>query len=335
MLVAGCYRSHELGPADRPIPRDAGTDLGRDARPPRDLAPPDPPDLPLRDGVYWTLEETEPWLSIPHELGCIVHEGGRITVEVGYAIDTQCDHAGPVTVDRAGGGTYVVRAFYWRRHDPDPEACSGITWAEERHLVVEAPDEGTYRFETATGGAVASVAVMRDSADCAGGGEGAPCVVDCQCAGDLVCVPGVGDFVECHGGRCQRPCDLPNAPEGTVYAPHLDCPPTHACSSASGLAAPTCAPLAGDGCAEVPSHCGPGTGCPPIGVISECSWQIELNARVRHPCGSDADCGEGLHCVEHETGERSCEIPCFTHRMACPPMHACSPTRWVCEWLGE
>jgi len=278
------------------------------------------------------------FLAIPHELGCRVHDGGRVAVQVRVPIDSVCDHVGPVEVERADDGTFVVRAFVWREHRLDPGECLGITALEERHLVLEAT-AGTFRARTESGASEVTVEVAPptpDSPPCSGAGDrDARCIRDCECAGDLVCVPEAGDFVMCDGGRCGEPCDPQDGVNPAVYARHLDCEATSACASRAGLAAPTCDVIDDDGCFRAPDACGPGTQCPPTGALSECTWELELRASNRHPCGSDADCDAGLYCVEHADGRRRCDAPCFTPGMRCPVMHECRGPSWVCEWIGE
>jgi len=347
VLASGCYERHGASGLAPPAPVDAGG-LGRDAGPPardadpapgRDAGPRDPDAGPRRDGDYWELvERPDAFLAIPHELGCRVHDGGRVVVAVRTPVDTVCDHGGPVEAEQADDGTWIIRAYLWRHHRRDPDECLGITAIEERHLVLEAVG-GSFRAEVASGSSAVTLDVAPpapDSPPCSGAGApGARCIRDCECAGDLVCVPEAGDFVMCDGGRCAEPCDPQGGTNPPIYGRHLDCESVEACRTRDGLAAPTCGPITDDGCFRDPAACGPGTLCPPTGVVSECTWELELRGSNRHACGSDADCDPGLYCVEHADDARRCDVPCFTQGMRCPFMHECRRPDWVCEWIGE
>ncbi len=345
--LPGCYLWHagEARPdrpppdASLPDPIDAGVPVRLDAGARDAGLPPARDGGPPRDGVHWVLVPRDPFLHIPHELGCTVHDGGRVVVNVSIPYFDVCDHGGIVETERADDGTVIVRGWVWRQMHRDPDAaCPGITAIATRSLVLEA-SAGPFRVETADGGSRAMVGVAPPAPDdppCTGRGAfEAPCLRDCECERGLVCVPEAGDFVECHGGRCGEPCDLQGGSLRALYGQHFDCPSIEECRSRGGLSAPTCGRIEGDGCLDDSIGCGPGTVCPPTGVVSECTWTLALNGSVRHECGSDADCSEGLYCVERRDGFRRCEVPCLSPGMLCPPMHACGLPDWICEWLGE
>ncbi len=329
VAASGCYRSHgrapgaDAGPqpvdAGRPPRRDGGRDAGRDAG--------------LRGGSYWALEPRVAQVSFPHELGCAQVAGGSLAIRVTATIASECEHAGPVEVEERADGTFVVHAFVWVEHRASPGECPGIADQMERIVLVEARG-GRARVEDALSGASAEIDVgLVDGGPCGGGGDrGAACIRDCDCRSGLRCVPDLGDFVECFGGRCGDPCNLLGSAVSPVYPRNLDCPPTLDCARTGG-ASPTCVRTP-DLCTE-DAQCRDGLECP-VRDLMDCEWSVVLSSTTRHPCAGDDDCDRGMYCVEHAGGERRCDVPCFTNDMRCPAMHACQPRAgWVCEWLGE
>lgn len=331
-LVPGCYLSHGLGDAPPP-PSDAGsrldsgrivprTDGGRDAAP--------------RDGDYWTLEVRGARLGIAHELGCTQFEGGRIALVVTTPIETLCEHAGPVGTVVADDGTVVVTAYVWVEHRGDPSACPMVSDTTSHRTVLLPAHEGWFRARTEGFSPVELRVGAIDDLPCTfAGSRDAPCRLDCECNDGRVCIPQLGDFVACEGGHCGDPCQPPTYGIPSVYGDHLECDASEQCRSGPALAMFSCQPIEGGGCDPSGAACGPGLVCPPTGEVTECQWDIALNGANRHSCRGNSECDRGLFCVEHATGERRCEVPCFTNEMGCPFMHVCEADRWVCEWLGE
>lgn len=310
-FFTGCYLSHPAGPR-----ADAAVD-----GPSRDVSA----DAPRPRGAYWTLERRAARLAIPHALGCDQSEGGRVAVEATVPIESECVHLGPVEVTAAPESLFVITAWVWVEHRDD---CRPVTAIAETTVLLPA-HEGTLTAVEELGGTSVEyrVAAIDDLPCTRAGLAGSPCRLDCECAGDLVCIPEVGDFVACDGSVCGDPC-VPAATLEPVYGVHLECSEREECVAVG--AAASCRPVT-VGCA--PSTCGPGLVCPDA-APAQCMWSIELSAAVRHPCETDGDCDAGLHCVQ-AAGARSCEVPCATAEMRCPVMHACTSERWVCEWLGE
>lgn len=333
--ASGCYLAHGRAPgADSgPQPRDAGRDArprppdaGRDTGPrPRDAGP--------RGGSVWTLEPREASVGFPHEVGCTQVSGGSLAIRVSSPLHSECEHAGPVEVEERADGTLVVRAFVWVEHRPSTDACAPLA-ARTRRTVLVAARGGRARVEDALSGASAELTVpLVEGGPCAGSAErGEECVRDCDCRGAMRCVPDLGDFAECFGGRCGDPCDELGGSAAPVYPRHLDCPFAHECRQEGG-ASGSCV-LSADLCRS-DAECGPGLSCP-IRDRMDCEWSVRLSSSTRRPCDGDDDCEGGMYCVEHAGGARRCEVPCFTNEMRCPLMHACMPSAgWVCEWLGE
>lgn len=332
-LAGGCYRSHEGGvsPDSGLVRRDGGQDAGardagtRDARVGRADAG--------RQGVFWTLEPRPARVFFPHSLGCTQFAGGSVAIQAVTRIMNDCEHAGPVEIRERADGTFVVHAFVWLEHRLRPDACPGITAVMDRTVLVAAR-AGPARAEDALGSSGDTIMVAHaDDAPCTGAIEhGGPCVRDCDCRSGLRCVPDLGDFAECFGGRCGDPCNPLALGVAPVYPRNFDCPLAHECVATGGASA-VCE-LSADLCSDH-ADCGPGLVCP-LRDRMDCEWQVELRAATRHACVGDDDCEPGMHCVEHGDGRRRCEVPCFTSEMRCPAMHACAAhAGWVCEWLGE
>ena len=335
VAASGCYRSHERGPrADAGPTRadagprriDAGRDAGRDAGPDRG-------DAATRGGSYWTLEAREAQVSFPHDLGCTQLEGGSLAIRVTATIESECEHGGPVEVTEREDGTFVARALVWVEHPPPPRECLGITDQMER-TVLRPARAGIARVEDALGSSRAEIVVpANDGGPCAALAErGAACRRDCDSRDGLLCVPDLGDFAECFGGRCGDPCNALGSAVAPVYPRDLDCPETHACAPGGG-ASSTCVPE--PELCDADADCGDGLACP-VADRMDCRWEVVLSGLTRHACEGDLDCDRGMHCVEHPGGRRTCDVPCFTDEMRCPPMHACNPyAGWICEWIGE
>lgn len=329
--LSGCYRSHRLSPAT------TAPDAGRADAATRDGGTDAPTiDAGLRDGDYWTLERRDARLSILHELGCTQHEGGRIALDVTAPLESVCEHEGPVENARASDGTLVVTAFVWVQHRADPAACLGITAISRRTLLLPA-SEGTFRAVSDDGGSRVEIRVGAiDDLPCSfAGPPDAPCILDCQCQMGLVCIPQLGDFVACDGGHCGDPCNTAGGAVPPVYGRHLECASSEECRTGVAASSDACQPIEGEPCDPDAASCEPGLSCPRTGAPSECDWEVRLSAATRHVCAGDSDCDPGLYCVEHVGGDRSCEVPCFSNEMRCPPMHECRADRWVCEWIGE
>ena len=336
VLVLGCAKHHRV---EDFVVVDTGVDADlRDARgfdASVDAARVDAgPDAMLRDGVHWRLERrSAAYLRIPNETGCFTVEGGLAVIEVGLGINHTCEYGGPVQVTRTPDESFVVESFVWVRHPVTEElGCFGVAALETRTVQIVVASE-TYTVREDLGGHSLTFTIPeRDGPPCAeSGGEGAACQRNCDCQFGLFCVPALGDFVECYGGQCRRACDIPSSDRPPIYSFDFDCLENESCEHV-GLARPVCASRSDD-C--TPDECGAGTRCTPGGIASSCRWEIELDSAVRHPCGSDADCETpGTYCVEHASGERRCEVPCFTQRQRCPRGHLCDAS-WVCEWVGE
>lgn len=249
-------------------------------------------------------------------------------------INHTCEYGGPIEVTRTPDETFLVEAYVWVQHPVDEaRGCFGVASLSTRTVQIVVASE-TYTVSEELGGHRVTFTIPeRDGPPCTESGrEGAACERNCDCQFGLFCVPALGDFVECFGGQCRRPCDIPASDRPPVYSFDFDCQENEECLDV-GLARPVCQSR-GDDCTE--DECGPGTLCRPGGIASSCSWETELNGMTRHVCRSDSDCEEpGTYCVQHPSGERRCEVPCFTSGQRCPFMHLCGPERWVCEWLGE
>lgn len=323
VMLTGCYLSHERGADGVDAGLDASAPAGRDGGL-RDAAAP-PSDGPLGER-YFTLESVTPQLA---NEACRANEGEDALVTVRYVLTESCLLAGPVWAQvRPDAGQIDIVAQVWREHGVP---CDPIDAPVERTAHVRDLVGGTYTVRPAGGGA--SVTLFVNGAPppfvCTGDRrpEGAMCDYECECETGLSCVAWRGDAV-C-GGECRRPCN-----------DELDCLPNQHCPPADfTLASLTCAPLLSNPCPD-DSGCPPGRACVAgaSGELEYCQWDVRLAASVRHPCRASAECDRGLVCVEHDDGERSCEVLCETADMRCPIMHACSPTTrqpWVCEWLGE
>lgn len=291
---------------------------------------------PLGDGVFWRLEERPASLRFPSApVGCATHEGGTAVVEVVVSVETDCERDGPVSWTRSPDGSIAIRAHVWVEvHPGDADACPPIAAIGTRHVQVPAT-EGELVVVDEVGGTSASSTIGRPPLGSCRGDvfPGESCIRDCDCDHGLRCIPALGEFSVCSGGRCARACDPIGDSTGPVYERDLACGPNETCDTVLRLASPTCRPRE-VGCAD---ECVPGMSCPPIGIASRCAWNVELSPVTRVPCASEADCVAGLHCVEHMDGARRCEIPCFVDEMECPPMHVCDrrDPRWVCERIGE
>lgn len=329
VVLEGCYLSHGRAPAAGDVGMDGSApDASLDVGTRRDATL---RDIGVSTGVYWTLERRDSRLRIEHALGCRQYEGGRIALTVTAPISTVCEHAGPVDIVGDAGRLATVTAYVWVEHRADPDACLGVMETSQRTFLLPA-NEGTFTAVSDDGASRVEYRVMAiDDLPCThAGAHGAACVADCECEDGLACIPDLGDIAECFGGHCGDACNVGADVAGAVYGTHLECDTFEQCRP--GSAASECAPIEGVACVD---GCPPGSSCDGTDEPSECDWDLRLSGANRHPCGADADCEAGLHCVEHRTGERSCEVPCFTNEMRCPFMHECQRERWVCEWLGE
>ena len=341
--VSGCFLSHgrdgDVPRRDTGVRRDSARDTGfrRDTRFRGDTTfRPDtrPVDGDVREGDYWELVEREAFLSIPHALGCDQAFDGRVAVRVAVPLNTVCEVGGPVSLELAPDGTHIVRAFIWAHRRRDPDACLGVTDISERTVLIQ-PDTPMFFATASLGGSTVEYGLsLIDGPPCHGtGARGSSCLRDCECADSMQCIPELGDFVMCLGGRCGRACDIQESLDERVYGRHLDCDPSEQCVRGE-LAAHSCEPISGGSASCETRPCGEGLWCSP-GEIAECRWMIELGSANRHPCADDRDCDPALRCVQHADGERACEVPCFTSGMRCPRMHECRAPRFVCEWIGE
>ncbi len=294
-----------------------------------------PRDTGLRDGRYWRLERRGSFLSFPNEIGCFVDEGGTAVVRVDIPISHTCEYGGPVKVTLVPDGTRLVEAFVWVHHPvEESDGCFGVAAQESRFITAVVAADTYVVADELSGSRVEFTIPELDGPPCREtGSTGDECTRNCDCTFGLLCIPALGDFVECHGGVCGRACNRTGSDRPPVHGPDFDCDVSEQCSGSRGLASPICEGR-GDDCAG--PECGPGTVCRMGGVASGCDWELELNGVVRHVCGSDADCeAPGTVCVQHDSGMRRCETLCFTNQQRCPFMHICSPESGVCEWIGE
>lgn len=151
---------------------------------------------------------------------------------------------------------------------------------------------------------------------CVVGGEDPPagCASDADCAGDDVCV--TETWESCVGGGCVCPDDGDGNPDND---PPCDCPPPEQPTCTSETVS-FCGARWLDGCA-VAADCGPGFTCEAVELCScavssdpsvpeECSCETsgELTC-VLEPivCASDADCPDGLVCVD-QLGAAPCAL---------------------------
>jgi hypothetical protein len=276
---------------------------------------------------YWTLERTEAYLEVRASFNSGLTPYLRVITHPMHV----CEHGGPVQVHRAGGGTFVVESFVWVQHlaPPGEGPCGPVADEVIRDVPLPMVGPGTYEaFDSASGRRVRFEVV--DAPAC--GGSGDECKADCECSDGMECLAGVAGAL----GRCGFPCTLVDTGccSPTPPDPNLECPPEMFCVADPDHASGHCEPHRSDPCTS-DSECPRGMRCPVTDVPRGCVWEVELNASERHPCETSVECSAGLVCVERN-GMRSCEVPCFTNEMRCPPMHACSSDRgFICEWLGE
>ena len=334
---AGCYLSHRRA-ADAPVDGsvlDAGL---RDAGSTRDAMT---SDAATRDGgnvggVFWRLEPRTARVYFANELGCTAFEGGSLAVTVTVTLESECDRTGPVDVERAPDGTFIVHAYAWAEHHPPGDtSCRPLAPIDNRHILVEATAPEVRVVDALTGNeARARVLPTPPDVVCAATrGPAEACRQDCECGSGLRCIPMLGDIVECFGGQCGTACDIEFNGRGVLYDRNIGCPADQACTD-TGLASMVCAP-ASTGCGG--PVCPDGLACPGVDSIQRCDWNFELRPENRRACADERDCDLGLHCVESSRGTRTCEVPCLMNEMACPPMHSCSASgsEWICEWIGE
>jgi hypothetical protein len=289
-------------------------------------------DTPLSDGGvpgrFWMLETRAASLSIQHEPGCTQFEGGRIAVSVAVPLATTCEHSGPVSIREADGVTYV-RAHVWVERRADTSGCRPSSSTARQTLLLPAR-EGRFTAVDELGlGRVEYRVSSVDDLPCTNDrGRNAPCLMDCECADDLLCIPQLGDGAVCSGGYCGDPCNVVSGEASPVMDEYLECEAGHACRPHVAAGSFACQPIERERCLSDP--CALGRAC----VIGGCSWTLELRPEDRHVCDTDDDCEPGLLCVAHSDGLR-CEVPCFTNETVCPDMHACSLGTWVCEWTGD
>ncbi len=326
LAMLGCYRAHGRDGAPAPIDasiRDAG----------RVDAPIARPDAGRSPESVWTLEARPAQLRLA-DASCTAFIGGSVVLHVRVGIDHECEHGGPVTLERAGGGTYFIRAHVWVDHraEPGAEGCRWIAAIADRDVVVhvDVPSFEVIDLETMSTLRVEA----RDEGHACGmrNVAGEPCMHDCDCTPGLSCIPGTGDFAECFGGACARAC---NRGEETFVAvplsePDMSCSPFERCAGprGTGLAASTCVPREADACRDgVP--CLPGRTCRSDGdEIAHCEWDPP---RVGNACSADRDCAPGAFCVREAGAAARCRVPCWTHDMRCPTGESCDAPYWTCR----
>jgi hypothetical protein len=278
-------------------------------------------------GDYWSLEPKQGGLEVRGAF----YSGSTAYVRVVTSLHHACEHGAPVDVSITEDGVIVVQPFVWLHHiaPEGTEPCFYVTDQVSRDVPLPDVPPGRYRIEEPLSKAYVFVSILEAPA-C--GPPSVECNSDCDCTFGVECVAPSGPN---QLGRCGIPCTpVVTGCCGQVH-PHadLECPPEMFCGDL-GLATGICKQHAADPCLS-DDECPIGMRCPVTDIPRGCIWDVALNSRVRHACIDSSECDPGLVCVDRGS-RRTCEIPCFTNRMACPIMHACSSDAgWICEWLGE
>lgn len=292
-------------------------------------------DAGMRTGRYWTLEE-RPQQTQLYPRNLMRFPVGTAFVDVAQYPYNICEHAGPAIIEITGDHQAHVRAWFWIEHPPDPNRdCPGITDQVRRTIPVVLTPAGTWAIFGPQPDNILRIE-MYNIIDCAG--TPTNCEAGCDCSATESCVYNEQGRPSLCGVPC-NPIDTGCCGSARPFR-DLECPAFEECRARPGEMSARCIPRQMDACGN-DGDCPPGMRCPASDAPRTCVWGVALSGAARHVCSDDADCESGLVCVEGSGGSRSCDVPCFTAKMACPAQHSCQQiglftrSSWICEWDGE
>lgn len=303
----------------------AGCDFYQHKNSPHADAGTSAPDASSDDAcASWTLETAaasalEMMDEPPYETGRSARV--MVTTELG-----ECqERAMPVVDLDVASMTVAIRLAVWQQIEGD---CGPAEGTIRRPVVISVPDAGTWNISV-DGAEPLSVKFEPGAAgQCRTGGT--DCRRDCDCDPGEVCLRATGLGGPFTG--CVRACELDR-----------DCGGDGLCADVADSFARSCA--TGDECEQSGERtCPDGYSCDLDSA--SCTPGFALSQEARGPCGCDADCADGLHCVRGRPDQEAhCEVTCPTGGPWCEGAHVCGPasqdasgvatTDSVCVWLGE
>ena len=264
-----------------------------------DAAAPDADPQPPRCGPGWHL-------GVAPSDAIALHDPAPITAGRSYRIAIThivpaCGLGSAIQLSSDDGGNRFADVQVWDYDGP----CDIPPLAQSRVLAVETEEEGTdrWRWGQHAGGIPGSLDVAIGAAaasDC--DHTRTPCRVDCDCELGEVCLGYEGA-----GGpttACGRPCDV-----------DLDCDGAVCGTTTDGL---------DHVCLPESIQCDPDRPCP-RGSTCEAGDCVPGFEVLDDPpaCGCDADCADGLRCVEYGLPPMRCYATC-TSDAQCPPSAPCT-----------